>query len=138
MLDRRDQTQLAMAQLIFAELGHHDVAPFDLPLPSGALTRRVAASLVDHPAIHEKTTVIARRFGVSARTLERRFLNETGLTFGRWHRHARMLAALRALASGASVKQVALSSGYSEPSAFIAAFKAAFGRTPGWYFAVNS
>jgi len=43
----------------------------------------------------------------------------------------RMLHAIRLLATGAAVTGVALDAGYSSTSAFIAAFKRAFGTTPG-------
>jgi len=38
-----------------------------------------------------------------------------------------------ALANGASVTETALEAGYQSPSAFIAAFKRAFGQTPARY-----
>ena len=98
------------------------------------MTRRVADQLLDRPEFDSRTLFLARGVGVSARTLERQFIAETGLTIGRWRRHARLLGALRRLGAGESVKRVASACGYSEPSAFVAAFKSVFGRTPGRYF----
>ena len=80
------------------------------------------------------SAAVTRAVGVSTRTLERRFLEETGLTFGRWRRQATLLEGLRQLAAGHSVKSVSSTCGYAEPSAFVAAFKALYGQTPGRYF----
>ena len=46
--------------------------------------------------------------------------------------------ALRLLADGAKVTQAAMDAGYSTPSAFIAMFKKALGRTPRAYFSANA
>lgn len=71
---------------------------------------------------------------MSVRTLERGFVTETGLSFGRWLRQARFLEALRRLDEGALVKQTAIEAGYRSSSVFIAAFRAALDTTPGRYF----
>ncbi len=68
------------------------------------------------------------------RTLSRRFLAETGMTFRQWQRQARLLAALVRLAQREPVTSVALDLGYDSPSAFIYAFRRALGTTPGRYF----
>ena len=72
--------------------------------------------------------------GVGVRTLERGFAAETGLSFGRWRRQARLLHALRRLGAGVPVKQAALDAGYQSASAFIAAFRETFATTPARYF----
>jgi AraC-like DNA-binding protein len=65
-----------------------------------------------------------------ARTLERLFQKETGMTFGKWRQQLRLLHALRLLAGGRSVTAVALEVGYDSTSAFIAMFKRTLGTTP--------
>ncbi|MFT7465349.1 MAG: hypothetical protein ACI9EF_003714 [Pseudohongiellaceae bacterium] len=62
-------------------------------------------------------------------------LRETGATFGRWRQRARLLEALRRLASGEPVITTAIAVGYDSPSAFIAMFKRTLGKTPSRYFA---
>ena len=62
------------------------------------------------------------------------FSPETGMPLGRWKKQARFFSALRRLAAGASVKQVAAESGYRSASAFVAAFRKTFETTPGKYF----
>jgi AraC-like DNA-binding protein len=72
---------------------------------------------------------------VSARTLERRFRAETGMTLGRWRRQRALLRGLELVAGGASITAASAAAGYGSPSAYIAAFKKAFGATPARYFA---
>jgi AraC-like DNA-binding protein len=52
------------------------------------------------------------------------------MTFARWRTHARLAAALRLLAAGESVGNVAYRVGYGAPSAFVAAFRRGLGTTP--------
>ncbi|HEY9216545.1 MAG TPA: helix-turn-helix domain-containing protein, partial [Phenylobacterium sp.] len=75
----------------------------------------------------------AREAAASLRTLQRMFLRQTGLTLEAWRTRARLQHGVVQLASGASVTAAAFDSGYASPSAFIAAFKAAFGVTPAKY-----
>lgn len=78
---------------------------------------------------------LASGSGASVRTIERLFVRETGMTFGRWHQQVRVLHALELLAAGESVTSTGLAVGYESTSAFIAMFKGVLGRTPGAYFA---
>jgi AraC-like DNA-binding protein len=48
--------------------------------------------------------------------------------------HLRILESLRRLGREEQVSTVALDLGYNSPSAFIAMFKKALGKTPGQYF----
>ncbi|WP_250862658.1 AraC family transcriptional regulator, partial [Caballeronia sp. INML3] len=50
--------------------------------------------------------------GVSSRTLSRRFIADTGLTFAQWRQQARMLRSLERVADGAPVTTIALELGY--------------------------
>jgi AraC-like DNA-binding protein len=133
-LDAREPTHAAMADLIVHELRAHSTPALDLPLPRSALLRRIAEHVAKAPDDRSGHATLAKRFGVGARTLERSFAAETGLSLGRWRRQARFLHALRRLGAGAPVKQAALDAGYQSPSAFIAAFRAALDTTPGRYF----
>ncbi len=132
MLDRRDAVQHALAVLIVDAFRTEGVPALGLPMPSSYVLR----CLADHcsAAVDDDGAALARRFGLSVRTLERRFLAETGMTFGQWRRHARFLSALRLLAEGRAVKAVARDAGYRSASAFVAAFSETFGTTPGRYF----
>jgi AraC-like DNA-binding protein/quercetin dioxygenase-like cupin family protein len=134
MLDRRDAAHVAMTALILHELRAQPTPSLDLPQPKSAALRRVADRIAQDPGRPHRHGELARRYGVSVRTLERGFLAETGLSLGRWRRQARFLHALRCLGGGASVKHAAAEAGYLSPSAFIAAFRRALETTPGRYF----
>jgi hypothetical protein len=114
-LDAREPTQVAIADLIVHELRAQSTPSLDLPLPQSALLRRIAEHVAQAPG-------------------DRSGHAETGLSLGRWRKQARFLHALRRLGAGVPVKQAALDAGYQSPSAFIAAFRAALGTTPGGYF----
>ncbi|HHS3081814.1 TPA: helix-turn-helix domain-containing protein, partial [Klebsiella michiganensis] len=65
----------------------------------------------------------------------RLMLRETGLTFGRWRQQLHLIIALRELASGVSVQNVAANLGYESVNAFITMFRKTMGSTPAHYFA---
>jgi AraC-like DNA-binding protein len=55
------------------------------------------------------------------------------MTLGQWRRQRMLLRGLERVVGGASVKDAAATAGYASPSAFIAAFRNAFGTTPARY-----
>jgi AraC-like DNA-binding protein len=134
MLDRREPTHVAMADLILHELRARSTPSLDLPQPRSALCRRVAEHVAAAPGERSGSAALAKRFGIGVRTLERAFVDETGLSLGRWRRQARFLHGLRRLGGGVPVKEAALEAGYQTASAFIAAFRIALNTTPGKYF----
>ena len=133
-LDRRDAIEAAMAALIVDEFRQAAMPPFSLPQPESEAPRRAAALIAAGAREAASSATLARAVGRGARTLERRFRGETGMTLGRWRRHHALLGALERVAAGEPVKVVAAAAGYAAPSAFVAAFRAAFGTTPGRYF----
>lgn len=134
MLDERDRTHVALTHLIVSELQARSVASLELPHPASVVLRLVADHVLAAVNIRETHATLARRFGMSVRSLERGFVRETGLSFVRWRTQARVLQALRRLGAGAAVKVAAGDAGYQTPSAFIAAFRASFKTTPARYF----
>jgi AraC-like DNA-binding protein len=123
----------AIARLIRAELERREIVALELPSPVSPIARR-AAELLSLGADRVTVQQAARAVGLSLRALERRFLAETGLPIARWRRQARLHQALRRLAAGETVKAAARTAGYASASAFVAAFRDAFGVTPGRYF----
>ncbi len=103
---------------------------FSLPLPVDGRLTRLAAELEQQPDDPRTLMELSAAAGLSARTMTRLFLRETGLTFRAWRRRLRLLKSLTGLEAGASVTGVALDSGYTSTSAFIAAFRREFGATP--------
>lgn len=137
-LDDREPTHVAMAGLVVHEMRTRPTRALDLPQPRTTLLRRIAEYVEKRPNDLSNHAAVAKRFGIGVRTLERGFVAETGLSLGQWRRQARLLLALRRLGAGVAVKQAALDAGYQSPSAFIAAFHAAFDITPGRYFTSRS
>ena len=112
------------------ELAEAPEAPLGLLPGSDQRLRRVTDALATDPADGRSLAAWARRAGASERTLARLFQAETGLSFAAWRRRARLVRALTLLAAGETVTSVALTLGYAGPSAFIQAFRRAFGETP--------
>jgi len=123
-----------LAQLVLDEIRSTSEAPLRLPIPVDPRARLVAERVQAEPAAQVSLAQLTHGVGASARTIERVFVRETGMTFGRWRQQARLLHALRSLASGASVTTAGLDAGYESVSAFIAMFRKSLGTTPGRYF----
>lgn len=104
-----------------------------LPQPSDDRLASIAAALRDDPADPRTLAELGAAVGASERTLSRLFRAETGMTFPQWRAQLRLHHGMALLATGEQVTTVALSCGYATPSAFTAAFHAAFGVTPTRY-----
>ena len=89
----------------------------------------MAALVMSDPSDTLTLAALAATFAISARTLSRHFLSDTGVTLGQWRRQFRLTHAITLVAAGRPVKDVALEVGYENPSAFVAAFKRALGTT---------
>lgn len=125
-----------LVRVILDRLPALAVAPLlHLPAARSAQLAKLTAQLAEAPADRRTLDEWAARVGLTARTAARRFVSETGLTFGQWRQQLRLLAALEQLGAGESVTAVAFAVGYDDVSSFIDAFKAAMGITPGRYFA---
>ena len=124
-----------LVRVILDRLPELAVAPlFHLPDATSKELQRITRALTNDPSDPRTLDEFAAEMGASARTAARKFLSETGLTFGQWRTQQRLVAALERLASGSSVTAVAFEVGYTDVSSFIAAFKAATGETPARYF----
>ena len=119
-----------LMRLLMAEIRTLRVSALDLPLPCSAdLTQLCERILLDLSA-KRPCAVDAEDMHVSTRTLYRRFLKETGITFARWKQQARLLESIRRLAQGTAVTTVALDLGYESASAFSTMFRRALGIAP--------
>lgn len=102
-----------------------------LPMPADLQLRQLCRSVQARPSERVNLRAWSERFGVSEKTLSRRFLRETGLTYRAWDMRMRLLSALPGLERGERVTDVALACGYDSLSAFISAFGKLFHATPG-------
>ena len=126
VLDRRDPVEAALALLLVAELADVGPPPLAVPEPTSRSARRAAELLATGMAV----APVAAEIGVGRRTLERTFLAETGLPVGRWRQYRLLLRGLEDVAGGATVQAASVVAGYRTPSAYVAAFRSAFGTTP--------
>lgn len=122
-----------VAAVILDEIRGLPVESFGLPLPRDPRLLRIARALIADPADARSLDAWAAWAAVSARTLSRRFVEETGFNFTAWRQRARLMRSLEMLAAGASVTAVALDLGYATASSFIALFRRTFGETPASY-----
>lgn len=133
-LTRRIPWQRHLIDVTLDQLQRIQMVPLQLPKPGDPRARRIAAVLLADPGDRRPLSEICGIAGASKRTVERLFQDEIGMTPGKWRQQLRLMQALRLLADGAQVTQAAVDAGYSTPSAFIAMFKKALGRTPRAYF----
>ncbi|ABW11772.1 transcriptional regulator, AraC family [Parafrankia sp. EAN1pec] len=126
--DRRDLTAVLLRSL-------RPVTELRLCLPQPRDDRLVAltAALAADPADPRTLAELGAAVGASERTLSRLFRRQTGMTFPQWRAQLRLHHGLTLLAGGEPVTTVAFACGYSNPSAFTAAFRDAFGVTPARY-----
>ena len=129
-LDARIPEQKRLIGVILDELKVLISVPLQLPQPRDPRAARFA----DLARGSLPTEALLRQCGTSRRTMERLFRVETGMSLGQWQRRQTLLRALRLLAAGESVSEVAAELGYSSASAFIAAFRRELGLTPKRYF----
>lgn len=105
--------------------------PLFVPELRTPLAQRVGAALDADPTDTPRIRDLAEEMGVNGRTIERAFVADASMTIGEWRQRVRICRAIRLLAGGMAVKEVALETGYSTPTAFITTFKRYVGRTPG-------
>ena len=123
--------QRRLLQVLLDEMHAASRAPLQLPLPQDTRLLNIARALLNDPASLRSQCDWAARAGLSPRTLSRRFLQETGISFALWRQQARVLRSLEGLSRGEAVSEVAGACGYDNVSAYIAAFRRRFGVTPG-------
>ncbi|MFO0983718.1 MAG: helix-turn-helix transcriptional regulator [Planctomycetota bacterium] len=133
-MSRRNARHAQLIDLILDQLEAAQTSAFHLPQLKDPRARRIAQLLHNDPSDRRPLGMLTRGMGASKRTIERAFLADTGLTFGRWRQQLRLVHSLRLLAAGEKVTSVALAVGYDSLSAFVSAFRRAFGITPGRYF----
>ncbi|GGF54115.1 AraC family transcriptional regulator [Azorhizobium oxalatiphilum] len=122
-----------LVSVLLDQIAASPVTPLHLPLPASPALRGVADGLLADPADKRTLEAWAAPLNMSARTLERRFKAETGLSLRAFRRQAKLFRALEMVAAREPVSRISDTLGFEGPSAFIAMFRAAFGVTPGRY-----
>lgn len=126
----RNREHCALCDLTALHVARATPIPTEIRMPQdsralGAATR-VLNSLAESPSLQ----AVCSEIGVSPRTLQRLFRKDVGIGAESWRQQVRLTRAVELLVSGSSVKRAALSVGYNQPSAFVAAFRRSFGVTP--------
>jgi AraC-like DNA-binding protein len=130
-----DQSQTRLAEVIIDELAASKAESLDLPRPDDPRLVRITDALASDLSDNRRLEEWASWAGLAPRTLSRRFVAETGLSFAQWRQQARLLRALEMVADAVPVTTIALELGYDNVSAFIDMFRRALGTTPGRYLA---
>jgi AraC-like DNA-binding protein len=124
-----------LVMVLLDEIASARVEDLHLPMPSDSRLRRIVDLMIDSPADRETMDVWARRAGLSERTLARLIARETGMSFGRWRQQLGVMLAVKWLAGGASIQEVANDLGYESIPSFVTMFRKAIGVSPGRYMA---
>ncbi len=108
--------------------------PYSPPrLPRSAETLEIARTLLRTPADDTELSQFARQLKIGVRTLQRRFTEETGLSFVRWRTSARIAAATAYLDAGREIGWTGGQVGFATPAGFTRAFREHTGMTPSAY-----
>lgn len=127
-----------LMRLLMAEIRRLPHCALDLPLPESADLTQLCERILADLSTRRPCDFDAGELNTSTRTLYRRFLRETGITFARWKQQARLLESIRRLAEGAPVTTVAVDLGYESPGAFSTMFRRALGMAPRAFAAESS
>lgn len=129
-LRARNEYERAVRDLVMAQLKEASPVPTFIYMPEEMRALRVARGAMEDAGRARSLAVLAKEAGASVRTIQRIFHRETGSDFDSWRRQLRLTKAVELLIAGRSVKEVALSVGYRQPSAFVETFRRTFGSTP--------
>jgi AraC-like DNA-binding protein len=124
-----------LVAVLLDELASAPIEDLHLPMPADARLRKIVDLMMASPADRVTMDVWAKRAGLSERTLARLILRETGMSFGRWRQQLGIMLAVKWLAGGASIQQVAAGLGYESVPSFVTMFRKALGTSPGRYMA---
>lgn len=119
-----------LMQLLVHELRRAATLPLHLPMPRDERLKRICDTLTAIPSDASTAQEWAKTLGVAPKTIHRLFLKETGITFAQWRDQARLLHALRRIAEGWRVIDIAFDCGYASQSAFTAMFRRHYGSPP--------
>ncbi len=121
--------------VLLDELVAAKIEDLHLPMPNDKRLCGIVEDMMATPEARGTIDVWAKRAGLSVRTLARLIQRETGMSFGRWRQQLAIVLAVKWLAGGASIQQVAGDLGYESVPSFVTMFRKALGTSPGRYMA---
>lgn len=131
----KDSPLERLVKVLLEQLNTSPVEELQLPISEHPKIKALTDALTLDPGDRSTVAEWAKKLAMSERSLARLMDEETGLSFGRWRQQLHLIIALRQLASGEAVQNVAGSLGYESVTSFILMFKKAMGKAPGKYFA---
>jgi len=122
--------QALVIPLLLSEMRRLQPCALDLPFPESPDLVDLCESFLGHMSGSAPGLCCDRHETMSRKTLYRRFLQETGISFARWKKQAVLLEAVRRLVEGSTVTTVAIDLGYESASAFSVMFRRSLGVSP--------
>lgn len=130
----QDSRDGRLMRLLLDEIRAVTTLGLHLQHPQDSSLKTISEAILRNPDDNATLQDWSARLGMDAKTIQRRFARETGMSFGQWRQQARLLLALEQLAAGRKVVDVALDLGYSSASAFATMFKKQLGHSPASFF----
>lgn len=137
-LSNRTAIERRIVEIIVDQLKAVECVPLQLTHPADSRALRVVRALFANPGDQRTLKSLCKECGASKRTIQRLFLEETRMSFGKWRQQLRLLHGMQLLARGEKVTVAALESGYASTSAFISMFRKQLGTTPARYLQIGT
>lgn len=122
-----------LSEVLLDELRSAQVLGLSLPLPEDERLRAIADALIADPTDVRTSAQLASWAGISTRSLSRHWAIQVGMSIAKFRQMVKVLKSLESLSKGRDIQQIAWDVGFESASAYINAFKASFGVTPGRY-----
>jgi len=129
-LRTRQHHERALRDLVILHLEIASPVPTFVALPKDERALHVAQAVLSAPEQTRSLAAMCSDAGVSVRTIQRVFRQDTGTSFELWRRQVRLTKAVELLVQGRSVKEITFCIGYRQPSAFVEIFRRTFGMPP--------
>src|ERR1700735_160013 len=107
-LRRRVSAERNIIALIVDQLKAVESIPVQLPHPHDPRARKLVEKLLANPSDQRPLDDLCSESGASKRTMQRLFVEETGMSFSKWRQRLRLISAMQRLAAGEAVTTVAL------------------------------
>ncbi|MDV7644942.1 helix-turn-helix transcriptional regulator [Acinetobacter oleivorans] len=129
-----DSAENRLSQVLIDQLVNMDQPPVNIPEPQNLKLKKIVQIFRDDPSNTMKLSDLSDIVHASERTIERLFIQDTGMSFSEWRNRFRLVTSLEYLAENVTVSNIANLVGYDHSSSYISAFKKMFGCTPKQYF----
>lgn len=137
-LRKRSAVERRIIEIVIDQLKAVECVPLQLPYPRDPRAMHVANALDSNPGDRRHLPALCKMCGACKRTIQRTFLEETGMTFAKWRQQLRLLHGMQLMARGEKVSTAALEAGYQSTSAFISMFRKQLAATPTRYLPSKS